>query len=58
MRELAGIITASDLIREMPDAPETSLVVDDFMTKDIVSVSKDETVLAIAALMEKSGSAA
>src|SRR5512137_2375103 len=27
--KLAGIITASDLIREMPDAPETSMVVDE-----------------------------
>jgi CBS domain-containing protein len=51
--KLAGIITASDLIREMPDAPESSLVVDDFMTKEIVSVSEDETVLAVAALMGK-----
>ena len=56
--KLAGIITASDLIREMPDAPESSLVVDDFMTKEIVSVSEDETVLAVAALWGKSGSAA
>ena len=51
--KLAGIITASDLIREMPDAPETSLVVDDFMTKKIVSVDEDETVLAVAGIMGK-----
>jgi CBS domain-containing protein len=51
--KLAGIVTASDLIREMPDAPETSLVVDDFMTKEIVSVNEDETVLAVAGLMGK-----
>jgi CBS domain-containing protein len=51
--KLAGIITASDLIREMPDAPESSLVVDDFMTKEIVSVPEDETVLSAAALMGK-----
>jgi CBS domain-containing protein len=51
--KLAGIITASDLIREMPDAPETSLVVDDFMTKEIVSVNEDETVLAVAGIMGK-----
>jgi CBS domain-containing protein len=49
--ELAGIITASDLIREMPDAPETSLLVDEFMTKDIVSVREDETVANVAAMM-------
>jgi CBS domain-containing protein len=51
--KLAGIITASDLIREMPDAPETSLVVDDFMTKEIVSVNEDETVLSVAGIMGK-----
>ena len=51
--KLAGIITAADLIREMPDAPETSLVVDDFMTKEIVSVNEDETVLAAAGIMGK-----
>ncbi len=51
--KLAGIITASDLIREMPEAPETSLVVDDFMTKEIVSVDEDETVLAVAGIMGK-----
>jgi len=49
--KLAGIITASDLIREMPDAPETSLVVDDFMTKKIVSVTENETVLSAAGIM-------
>jgi CBS domain-containing protein len=51
--KLAGIVTASDLIREMPDAPETSLVVDDFMTKEIVSVNEDETVLSVAGIMGK-----
>jgi len=51
--KLAGIITASDLIRELPDAPETSLVVDDFMTKEIVSVDEDETVLSVAGIMGK-----
>ena len=49
--ELAGVITASDLIREMPDAPETSLRVDDFMTRDIISVREDETVASVTALM-------
>jgi len=49
--KLAGIITASDLIRDLPEAPETSLIVDDFMTKEIVSVNEDETVLAAARIM-------
>ena len=51
--KLAGIITASDLIREMPDAPETSLVVDDFMTREIVSLDEDETVLTAVKIMGK-----
>jgi CBS domain-containing protein len=49
--ELTGVITASDLIREMPDAPETSLEVDEFMSKDIVSVSGDQTVATVAGIM-------
>ena len=49
--KLAGIITASDLIRAMPDAPETSMMVDDFMTKEVVSVDEEETVLAAAGIM-------
>ncbi len=48
---LAGIITASDLIRGMPEAPETSMVVDEFMTRDIVTINDDETVLAAARTM-------
>ena len=49
--DIAGIITASDLIREMPDAPETSLVVDEFMTKDVVTIGEDETVEEAARIM-------
>ena len=48
---LAGIITASDLIRGMPEAPETSMVVDEFMTREIVTINEDEIVLAAARIM-------
>ncbi|OPX65302.1 MULTISPECIES: cyclic nucleotide-binding/CBS domain-containing protein [unclassified Methanoregula] len=51
--KMAGIITASDLIRELPDAPETSMVVDDFMTREIVTADEDETVYAAATRMGK-----
>ena len=51
MVRLPGVVTASDLIREMPDAPETSLMVDDFMTREIVSVREDETVASVAGVM-------
>jgi len=49
--KMEGVITASDLIREMPDAPETSLKVDEFMTSDIVTVEEKETVASVACLM-------
>jgi CBS domain-containing protein len=35
----------------MPDAPETSMVVDEFMTREIVTINEDETVLAAAGIM-------
>jgi len=51
--KMAGIVTASDLIRGLPDAPETSMVVDDFMTREIVTADEDETVYAAATRMGK-----
>jgi len=50
---MCGIITASDLIREMPDAPETSLVVADFMTKDVITVEDDARIEDVARIMGK-----
>lgn len=49
--KLVGVITASDLIREMPDAPETSLNVDEFMTREVVSVDAKETVETVTGIM-------
>jgi CBS domain-containing protein len=51
--DMTGVITASDLIREMPDAPETSLIVDEFMTKEVISIGEDETVEEAAHIMGK-----
>jgi len=48
---ICGVITASDLIREMPDAPETSLVVDDFMTKEVVCVKDSQKIEDVARIM-------
>lgn len=48
---LVGLITASDLIRSMPEAPETSLRVDDFMTKEVVTVDEGKTVAEVAEIM-------
>ncbi|HVN66140.1 MAG TPA: CBS domain-containing protein [Methanomicrobiales archaeon] len=49
--DLVGIITASDLIRGMPDAPETSLRVDDFMSRDVVTVDESASVARAAEIM-------
>lgn len=49
--KMTGIIAASDLIREMPDAPETSLNVEDYMTKRVVSVDAKETIDSVAHIM-------
>ena len=50
-RMLVGIITASDLIKSLPDVPETEVKVDDFMTKDIVTADEKTPVISIAAIM-------
>ena len=51
--DLVGIITASDLIRSMPEAPETSLRVDDFMTRQVAMVSEGTTLARVADRMGK-----
>jgi len=40
--KLMGIVTASDLIRSLPDVPETEVKVDDFMTKQVVTADENE----------------
>lgn len=49
--DLVGVITASDLIRGMPEAPETSLRVDDFMTRKVVTVNEEASVAGVAEMM-------
>jgi CBS domain-containing protein len=49
--EMTGIITAADLIREMPDAPESSLVVDDYMSRKLITADEAGTVADMAVLM-------
>jgi CBS domain-containing protein len=48
---LVGIITASDLIKSLPDVPETEARVDDFMTKDVVTADEETSVIDIARMM-------
>ena len=48
---LIGIVTASDLIKSLPDAYETEIKVDDFMTKGIVVTGEEESVISVARIM-------
>jgi CBS domain-containing protein len=50
---LVGIITASDLIKSLPEVSETEVQVDDFMTKDVVTAEETTPVISIARLMGK-----
>ena len=50
---LVGIITASDLIKSMPEVAETEDPVDDFMTKDVVTAEETTLVISIARIMGK-----
>jgi CBS domain-containing protein len=49
--KLAGIITASDLIKSLPEAPETELKVDKVMTGRVTSVDESTTVAEVAKIM-------
>jgi CBS domain-containing protein len=49
--KMVGILTASDLIRSLPEIPETQAIVDDFMTKEIVTADADTPVKNIARTM-------
>jgi CBS domain-containing protein len=48
---LVGIITASDLIKCLPDVSETEVKVDDYMTKEIVTADKATPVITVARIM-------
>ena len=50
---LVGIITASDLIKCLPDVTETEVKVDDFMTKDLVTAEETTPIITIARIMGK-----
>jgi len=49
--DLVGIITASDLIRRLPEAPETAIKIDDFMTRKVTTADEKTTVANIARTM-------
>ncbi len=48
---LVGIITASDLIKSLPDVPETEVKVDDLMSKDLVTADEETSVIKTASMM-------
>jgi CBS domain-containing protein len=52
-RNLVGIVTASDLIRAIPDAPETAARVSRYMTKQVAISSPYERVIDVAKRMGK-----
>jgi CBS domain-containing protein len=49
--KLVGIVTASDLIRSLPDVPETEVNVDDFMTKRVETADEKTPVASVAKMM-------
>lgn len=50
-RQLAGIVTASDLIRSLPLAPETTTLVSKYMTKQVATVDPEVKVIEAAKRM-------
>jgi len=49
--KMMGIVTASDLIRSLPEIPETQALVDDFMTKEVVTADESTPIRIIAKTM-------
>jgi CBS domain-containing protein len=49
--KMVGIVTASDLIRSLPDIPETKALVDDFMTKPVEIAESDVSLRSVAKLL-------
>jgi len=49
--KLVGIVTASDLVRSLPEVTETEVKVDDFMTKRVETADEKTPVATIAKIM-------
>ena len=49
--KLMGIVTASDLIKSLPDVPETEVSVDNLMTKQVVTVDERTPIRNIVKIM-------
>jgi len=50
---LVGIVSASDLIKSLPDVAETEVKVNDFMTKNVITADEEAFVINIAKIMGK-----
>ncbi|UCD72767.1 MAG: CBS domain-containing protein [Candidatus Bathyarchaeota archaeon] len=50
--QVVGIVTAADLIKTLPETEEAGLV-DEIMTKEVVTVKANETVASVARMMGK-----
>ncbi|MCW3997072.1 MAG: CBS domain-containing protein [Candidatus Bathyarchaeota archaeon] len=51
--KLVGIVTASDLIRSLPEIHETEAKVDDFMTKKVITTDEKTSINTVAKIMGK-----
>jgi CBS domain-containing protein len=49
--KLMGIITATDLIRSLPEVAETQVVVDDYMTKEVVTAEASTPINDVSKIM-------
>jgi CBS domain-containing protein len=49
--ELIGIITAADLIKSLPESPETSMTIDSVMTRHVIMVPSSTTVKEVTKIM-------
>lgn len=50
---LIGIVTAADLVKSLPESPETSLSLDDVMTKHVITADEAVTVGEVTRTMGK-----
>ena len=48
---LIGVITAADLIKSLPESPETSMTIDGVMTKRVIMVPSSTTVTEVTKIM-------
>ncbi len=49
--KLKGIITASDLVRSLPDVDETAVSIDNFMTRQVITADESTSVREVSKLM-------